>query len=226
MIPFLTIFTRCCKRPKMLARNLASVRDQLGSVPLEQLLVVDRQHRGLRWANERFHVHRDLPRGEYVYPADDDHWFENLEFVRDVRAAAERWDYPDVMLVRIYQRNPEWRILPPPMIWDVEWESGERPALWVGAGTNVVVKSEVWRTNAWRYYAGQGDTWKTGGDWFFITGLLGLDLRIVRADTMGVTGERSKGEVDGNAGGGWFERATADFSPDRIAEGVWRMEYA
>lgn len=225
MEPFLSIITRCCRRPAALARNLATVADQLGNVPYEQILIVDRKRRGLRWANERFHVHRDVPRGEYVYLADDDHWFENLEFVRELWRDAGAANYPDLILVRIFQRAPEWRVLPPDMIWDLNWEGGERPALWVGAGTCIVIKTELWRTNAWRYYHGQDDTWHTGGDWHFVTGLLGLDIRVVRSDTMGVTGERHRGDVEKVRDNAWFERATEGFSPMRIGDGVWRIEY-
>jgi len=227
MPPFLTFFTRCCRRPKLLARNLGTIRDQVGSVPVEQLLIVDRERRGLAWANERFHTHRELPRGEYVYPIDDDLWFDNLQFVKQVQLAADLNDHPDILLCRIIQRSPYWRSLPPSQVWDIAWEKGERPHRWVGAGTCVIVKTELWRPNTWRYYHGQGkDGWKTGGDWHFISNLLKLNVKVARVDTMGCTGDRGRGKVEPVSSNSWFEKATRGYHPTRIGDGVWRIEYA
>jgi len=67
---FLTIITRCCRRPQQLIRNIDSLRRQT-SDEWEQLFLVDHtgRHKGdpIVWANAQFERYQHLPEGDYVY---------------------------------------------------------------------------------------------------------------------------------------------------------------
>jgi len=69
--PFVTLFTRCYKRPKALAVCNASV--ELQSVQdYQRVFIVDEIGRGLEWADAQFYERRHEALGRYVYMLDDD----------------------------------------------------------------------------------------------------------------------------------------------------------
>ena len=224
--PFLSIVTRCCQRPVKLARNIKSVAAQKCH-DLEQVFLVDRERRGLLYANQQFERHVDAPRGQYIYHLDDDGFLPNSQFVTAVKALAVKANYPDVILVRVAGGRTGHKLLPPPEVWGLNWERGERPAFWIGCGYCFAVKSEVWQANVWRYHHDQGKTWKTGGDWKFMTGLIQLGVGVVRLDSnrRGGDGQRGRCAVE-KCKPGWFERVVETYNMERVGEDVWRIDYS
>ena len=70
-MPFLSIITRCYKRPSMLARQIDTVVYQ-DDPDYEQILLTDSIGRGIGYANRLLATARPL--GEYVMVLDDDDW--------------------------------------------------------------------------------------------------------------------------------------------------------
>ena len=146
--PFLTIFTRCCRRPESLERNIESVLRQT-SDNWEQLFVVDPtgQHDEdpVLWANKQFERYQQFVTGHYIYPLDDDGLLVDPRFIEMAyERTAATW-FPDVLLVKMRAKGLDniWRTHPSDSLWELDWENGERPKYWVGTGYNVVPRSEI-----------------------------------------------------------------------------------
>lgn len=72
--PFLSVITRCYKRPNMQAKNVASLEGQ-ADPDYEQLFIVDERGHGIGWANRSLAIAG--PVGEYVMVLDDDDMLVN-----------------------------------------------------------------------------------------------------------------------------------------------------
>ncbi len=223
---FLTIVTRCCKRPVALARCIESVQAQT-DLDIEQVFIVDEVGHGLTWANRQFHAQRRRVEGEYVFLLDDDGVLAGPDFVARLRACVAQWDTPDVVLVKQRQIEPVKRLLPPPAIWSLNWETGVRPARWIGSGYCFAVRRELWLANAWRYSYGQGKTWHTGGDWHFMTALCGWPgLHFVRLDVVASRNlQRGYGKRFENCEPDWFERVVERFGIEDRGDSDWRLRH-
>lgn len=223
--PFLTIVTRCHKRPVALARCIESVRAQIDK-DVEQVFIVDEAAHGLTWANRQFHEQRQRVEGKYVFLLDDDDSLVAPDFVARLRACVTQWDEPDVVLVKHRQMKPK-RLLPSPSVWSLDWETGERPHHWVGSGYCFAVRQELWLANAWRYSYGQGETWHTGGDWHFVTALCGWPgLRFVRLDIVAMRSQRrGYGRKFEDCGPDWFEQIAEEFRIKNRGNGDWRLRH-
>lgn len=200
--PFLTVFTRCCRRPRALSRNILSVMNQTDQ-DIEQVFVLDNKHRGLRWANSSFYENRHRVNGKYVYMLDDDNRLRDLGFVEKLRRVVKRRQNPGVVLVKVYQEWSSPKILPQPEIWDLSWERGERPDKWIGNGMCVVVRADLWKEYVVRY----ADAHHTGGDWHFINALIesGASFVRLRGGAVGMKDQRGKGERVETEDDGWFD---------------------
>jgi hypothetical protein len=109
----LTILTRTfLKRPASLARNQASVASQTDADQVDQLLLVDRERRGIEWTYA--HLGDALPgiHGDYVLLLDDDDYLIDPDFVADLAQWVE--DGPAVVIV---QMDVSGRIMPEPDYW-------------------------------------------------------------------------------------------------------------
>jgi glycosyltransferase involved in cell wall biosynthesis len=84
MKPFLSIMTRCFKRPKQLERCIASVQNQTDQ-DYEQLFIKDDQGRGLFWANSQIFGNRHRVNGKWVYILDDDDYLTDSYFIEDLK---------------------------------------------------------------------------------------------------------------------------------------------
>jgi hypothetical protein len=182
------------------------------------LFLVDQYGRGLKWANQQFERHADVPQGKYVYHLDDDGYMYDLGFVAHLKRFAHNADEPDVILVRSQRKRD---LLPPPEVWEMGWEHGERPAFWIGSGYCFVVKRELWQANVWRYYQGQDEAWYSGGDWHFMSGLAQLNINISRLDVRAGSGERARCEFE-NRNGDWLDMFS-DSQYIQLGEDVWRL---
>ena len=69
--PFLSIVTRCFKRPSLLERNKESVYNQLDQ-DWEHIFIVDDIGMGMEAANKALALNKHLISGEYVFILDDD----------------------------------------------------------------------------------------------------------------------------------------------------------
>jgi hypothetical protein len=113
---FLSIVTRCYKRPKMLDNNVQSLKRQMDQ-DYEQIFLVDEVGYGLAWANKQFHRHRDKPQGEYVLMLDDDDMLTNNHAIRIWKQAAR--DRPQLIMHK-FDCGP-WGILPTRDMWAAQY---------------------------------------------------------------------------------------------------------
>jgi hypothetical protein len=137
--PFLTVVTRCYKRPAMLQINMASLDAQTDK-GIEQIFIIDRVGRGIVWANQQLYAHRNRARGRYVYILDDDNRLVDKDLVAELRRAAMLWRDPDVFVVKGLRPTSNVRVFPDDQAW--------RTNTLRKATTNAhcyVVKANVWK---------------------------------------------------------------------------------
>jgi hypothetical protein len=218
---FLSIVTRCCRRPNALTANIGSVQTQ-DCDDWEQLLLVD--HTGVHdedpiiWANTQFERYRDLPQGDYVYILDDDRWLLYDDVISALRRRASC--DADVLLVkaREIQLDNVRYIYPLPDIWEMDWEGGHRPDKWSGVGANVVVKRGVWREHVHYYQHAPG------GDWHFINSLIQSGCSFARLFmVVAASGGRGCGVLFEKCRPNWFEGIVERYRPERVKDDVWRI---
>lgn len=230
-VPFLTIVTRCCRRPRMLRLNILSVLAQTCR-DVEHVFLVDLAgaHRGgnVLWANRQFRRYKARMKGRYVFLLDDDGVLYSPDFVEQAKKIADAHE-PDVILCR--SRQPALpgvhAVLPPPFVWDVAWERGKRPARWVGHGYNSVLRSDHWAGVCDSYWSS-----RHGGDWRFQTDLLlrkrgALVHRLPPHVYSAMSLQRGRGEVfDPTAPRGddrWWRVIAEEFGIEDRGRGAWRL---
>ena len=97
--PFLSIVTRCFRRPTLLARNISSVSSQTDA-DLEHIFIVDEIGIGKEAANQVLALNKHLVNGQYVLILDDDDILVYDNYVRDLKDIAERYN-PDVIISKM-----------------------------------------------------------------------------------------------------------------------------
>lgn len=109
--PFLTVITRHMpSRPNMLEVNQASLAMQ-SDPDYEQILIVDREHKGQAWASEQ--MAKVKPKGKYVLILDDDDIMLNADGIKILKQACTS----DPMLIIFKGYVQGFDILPPPNVW-------------------------------------------------------------------------------------------------------------
>jgi glycosyltransferase involved in cell wall biosynthesis len=98
MNPFLTVVTRCYKRPQALKVNQASLRSQ-SDPDYEQVLLVDEIGRGIEWAHTNMATACPRIHGDYVLVLDDDDQIVVDTLIAELKEAA-RSD-PDLIMLRM-----------------------------------------------------------------------------------------------------------------------------
>ena len=142
MAAFLEVITRCCKRPKMLAKNKAAFERQTCQ-DFTQTFLVDDVGRGKVWAEDNLRAHVGSFTGAYIWLLDDDDLCTRDSLVGELKAIVEAYT-PDVIMVRM-DHGP-LGILPPDDLWR------QRPQPGRIGGSSVIVRREVWHKHggAWR----------------------------------------------------------------------------
>lgn len=97
-IPFLTVVTRCFKRPLLLQANVKSLKAQTDP-DYEQIFIIDRVGKGLAAADQVLGEHKELNTGRYVLVLDDDDMILEPGFIAAIKKVAKNKD-PDVMIWR------------------------------------------------------------------------------------------------------------------------------
>lgn len=222
--PFLSIVTRCSQRPHALLRCIHSVARQ-SDLDIEQVFLVDHEHRGLRYANEQFHRYRNAPSGEYVWALDDDNVASDRDFVASLKAIASE-TAADVIVVKMTQEHKD-ETYPKPDIWEIDWKGGERPEEWAGGGACVAVRKEVWAEHTEAYFDGQGEDWHTGGDWRFIMSLIeDKALTFAKCDVIAARQlARGYGKKAEDCEDDWFELIREKLNLEHIGRDAWRFDH-
>lgn len=220
--PFLSIVTRTCRRPKLLAQNIQSVIDQ-SCYDIEQVFLIDRSGEhpegNILWANRQLVKYRERAIGRYVFILDDDGMLIDKTFVAQLKVYTEKMGYPDVILLR--SRSTGQVVLPPSHIWDINWEMWERPATWRGHAYNWVVRNDWWQMAITAY----GEA-SRGGDWHFGTILIRRGAEIVRLHDVysAQSVQRGYGRKFEDCSRGWFERIMKRVGGMKVKCNDWRLQ--
>ncbi len=134
-MPFLSIVTRCYKRPSFLARQADTLTYQ-EDPDYEQLFIEDDIGRGIGWANRQ--LARVNPAGEYVMVLDDDDWFIHDNAIGLMKEATAV-EGPDVLIFKA--DHNELGILPDRFIW------GKRPVSGHIGSCDFITRRDVWERN-------------------------------------------------------------------------------
>jgi glycosyltransferase involved in cell wall biosynthesis len=143
--PFLSIVTRCCRRPVALARNQASLTAQ-SDPDWEQILIVDDASAGVLMANRSLAEHKRRVSGQYVMILDDDDYLIDSGLVERLRKIVVEHD-PDIIMIRM---DGPYGILP-----NQGWE--KEPMLNDIGSPNYVVRSEIWKAHIEAFDGVPGD---------------------------------------------------------------------
>ncbi len=108
--PFLSVITRCYKRPDMLAENVASLEGQ-ADPDYEQLFIVDDVGRGVGWANKQLATTK--PTGRYVMVLDDDDMMVDDNAIALMKEAAKNG--PHIVIFKAV--HSDLGVLPGPAVW-------------------------------------------------------------------------------------------------------------
>lgn len=223
-MPFLTIFTRCCKRPIDLRKNIETVLQQ-SSKDWEQLFIVDPTGRHdndpILWANTQFERYQHLVNGQYVYALDDDGFMVDPRAIQMMHLRAAERVWPEALLVKMrsYNLDQVWRVHPQDFIWDLAWEDKERPSYWVGTGFNIVTRADAWRTHLEQYQH------SPGGDWTYITSLIAdPEIRFARVDVIASESPgRGCGVIMEKCKPDWFTEIASQLELEQLEENAWRL---
>lgn len=115
-MPFLSIVTRCYKRPKMLRANILSVANQTDR-DWEHIFIADDEGHGLLWANQSLYHNRHRVRGRYVLILDDDNCLAYNGLVEDLKKLMMMFERSPVIIMvkedQILRTLPDnWREYP------------------------------------------------------------------------------------------------------------------
>ena len=193
--PFLTIVTRCCQRPKMLAENIQSVRAQTCH-DVEQIFIPDRTRQGIQKADRALGENADRVNGEYVYILDDDCMLIDPQFVESV-VGIVREHHPDIVMVKSRRPpGPPSRQALVPTVWEQPLRHGACNCLCY------VMRAELWK----RYIEWFGKKpW--GGDWWFLERVLKENPKIVWLDRIVADARQlGRGKMFEEVEDGWFEK--------------------
>jgi hypothetical protein len=108
---FLSVITRCYKRPTLLARNVASLEAQTDQ-DYERVLTEDIEGRGIGWANRVLSTVE--PAGVYVMVLDDDDMLIDNQAIEKMKIATV--DRPALVIFKA--DHQELGILPSGSVWN------------------------------------------------------------------------------------------------------------
>lgn len=169
-MPFLSIVTRCYKRPAMLARCCESIRAQQDAA-LEHLLINDEVGRGVEWANAQLAAHKNRVHGDYVLILDDDDLLACSSAVTILRDVARSNDYPDLIVFRA--DHAELGVLPDAEVWE------KKPLHGHIGGIDFITRAATWKRYIGKFAQPEG------GDFHFLEALWKKKgLRVVWLDRL------------------------------------------
>jgi len=160
--PFVTIMTRCYKRPKMLEVNKQSI-DTQNDLDYEQIFIIDTIGRGADYANKAFEIteHEYDITGKYVLILDDDDKLKYNEFISDMKYIVETHN-PNAIF---FKGEIGGKVLPPDHLF-----TKQKPRACQIGSFSILVKKELFKQ-----YLHLFGSDKSIGDFKFIEGIYNKD---------------------------------------------------
>ena len=150
-MPFLSVITRCYKRPKMFRQNVLSLAAQTDQ-DFEQIFIVDKIGYGIGGANRALATVE--PTGDYVLVLDDDDIISEPRAIECLKEATT--ENPDIVIFKGDFHN--LGVLPDEVVW------GKRPLLGHIGSCSFVVSNDVWK----KHVAAWGSSGDDCGDYEFL----------------------------------------------------------
>ena len=178
-MPFLSVVTRCYKRPAMLAKNMASLEVQ-SEPDYEQLFIVDDEGQGIGWANRALATVD--PTSDYVMVLDDDDMLINDRAI-GLLMDAVMIDYPHLVIYRA--EHGELGVLPDELTWN------KRPLKGHIGSCDFITRRDVWKEHIHQFGIDEG------GDYAFLHAIWRDNPRTVWLDELlARTQRRSNGRPE------------------------------
>lgn len=212
---FLSIVTRTCQRPRMLAECIQSVRAQTDS-DIEQVFIVDRARKGIQHADKSLAINKDRMSGEWSMILDDDCWLINNWFVEHLKGFAEQNTEANVIMFK--SKRPKGppsneTVFPAKHIW------GKTP---VHGTTNClcyVIKTPIWKKRI-EYFGIKN--W--GGDWWLLDRIIQDGHKLFWLnELMAESRQLGRGKIFEDVKPGWFERVARQEGLVNLGKDDWRL---
>lgn len=172
---FLTVVTRCYKRPQALQANVASLNNQTCD-DWEQLFIVDEVGRGIGWANRQFARYANQVSGDYVLMLDDDDRLIRDDAIEILKRTA--YNQPEIVIFRgLHGRHG---ILPSDETW------GDKPKSTHISGQDFITRSDVWKAHIEHFgHEKMGDYAFLSALWPSVQSVVWLDELLVEQQAIG-----------------------------------------
>ena len=208
---FLTIVTRCCKRPHMLTSNIESVLSQ-SDRDVEQIFIVDCNQGGILRANISLAQNKDRVNGDYVYILDDDTRLFDKGFVARLKRAAE--EMPDIIMVKSSRPQLAPHVLPKPFVWNCP----DRLTLGSTNCLCYIVRRQMWLDHIEAF----GEP--AAGDWWFLNRLRSRGATFAWIDlVVAETQQLGRGRLFEECDQDWFQKVAREFDLTEVAPSDWRF---
>jgi glycosyltransferase involved in cell wall biosynthesis len=149
--PFLSVVTRCYKRPSFLEKNQASLEMQT-MTNYEQILIIDEEGRGLHAAN--MSLADAYPSGEYVLVLDDDDVLVDPAALEMLQCFVEQEQRPGLIFFKA-DHGP-LGTLPDSIVW------GKRPIHGRVGSCDFISRRDIWEKHIPAFGA------PSGGDYAYL----------------------------------------------------------
>lgn len=146
--PFLTILTRCYKRPKALRECLTSIAFQ-SDQDIEHILIKDTVGQGLLWANTQIAKSKDTVHGQYVMVLDDDDYLTDPDLVKRLKEQVLP-DMPAAVIVKGKIKDNTY-----PTCWKEHPKRGQ-----IGS-CNLIARQDIYKKHCHKWQAPKA------GDFFY-----------------------------------------------------------
>jgi glycosyltransferase involved in cell wall biosynthesis len=139
MRPFLSVVTRCHRRPAALYNNIASLARQTNT-DYQHLFIVDDDGMGIEWANRQLGEHAFRCDGDYVMVLDDDDMMTADHAIDTLIAVTH--DDPQMVVFKCDHGEAGGGILPDAQVWQRDPVQGR-----IGM-CSWIVHRDVWLNHA------------------------------------------------------------------------------
>ena len=171
---FLTVVTRCYRRPSALRANVASLDEQTCD-DWEQLLIHDEVGRGIPWANRQMARYIDQIDGDYVLMLDDDDRLTRPDAVEVLKRVTH--STPDIIIFR--GLHGHHGILPTDEVW------GNKPKGTQISGQDFITRADVWKAHVGAMDGRMGDYAFLQSLWPNAESVVWLDELLVEQQSIG-----------------------------------------
>jgi hypothetical protein len=200
----------------MLSENVQSVRSQ-ACQDVEQIFIVDRNKRGIQWADRALNENRKRMNGVWSFILDDDCWLIDDRFVEQLKKFTDQ--NPKANLVMFRSKRPagppsNQTIFPTVEVW------GKMPKHQTTNCLCYAIRTSIWKRHIYQFGV---KPW--GGDWFFLEAVLNAGHRPfwMEGGPYAESRQLGRGRLFERTKSGWFERVAKEQGLENLGNDDWRL---